>query len=226
MVLLIWIILLYQSIINSNDIPQIHITIHNDSNSSSNQTITRVHSLYDECSAYFEKIYQDRYTLVNKTMHSCSDYIMYNKIRSILAITFSSYIGIYYQIQTHNKIINNNLAWHRWKSNITLEKLLLEPHQQLEVELLFMIQNYYTDPINPTNFIYSITQASHALEKELQALESQKKLYENLEWLQIASLFFVDQQTIEELNNQYKKVLFMKHIFSFWCTQYKIEKNR
>jgi hypothetical protein len=209
-----------------DETPHIHITIHNDSNSTSNQTITKVNSMYDEYSSYFEKMYQDRYKILQTTKDSYFDIIMHNKIKTALIAVCTGYAFISYKLYCNNQMIDHTSAWNRWKSDAHLEELLLQPHQKLEIDLLFMIQNYYTDPMNPTNFIYSITQASIALEEELQALERQKTLYDTLTWLEIASLFCIDEKSINELDQKYKKVLFMKHIFCSWCTQYKIDKNK
>ncbi len=218
--------LLYPLFVINSQTPQIHITIHNDSTSSSNQTITKTDSIYDTYSSYFDDMYHNRHTLLQTTTTSCYDYIMSHKIKIGCMSLLYGYVYILYIMYRYDEIIDHPLAWNRWKSHACLEELMNQPQHKLEIDLLFMIQNYYTDPINPTNFIYSITQASIALEKEIRAYELQKNLYQYLQSLQATSLFFITQEMIDDLDKKHQKVLFMKYIFSSWCTQYKIEKNR
>lgn len=136
------------------------------------------------------------------------------------------YSYISYQIYTRNKIIEDPLAWANWHNDKKIQELLALPAAQLQAELLYDFQHRYIDPADPMNFMYSIAQSSAALEREIQLIKKQIFLYQSIIKSRCGQLFFINSQSIFLLEEKQRKLAFIKHIFSSWCAQSKIEKNK
>jgi len=152
-------------------------------------------------------------------------WIQNNKIKATIYTLLLFYSAIMCRIYDNNLIINDDNAWSRWQSSRSLEDLCATPHNILESELLFVIQTTYTHPTNPTDFVYPLVQASTALSKEINTLQEQIKLYRLVDTCHSLQLFFLNHQSIIELEEKYRKLIFIKHIFSSWSANYRIEKN-
>ncbi len=153
------------------------------------------------------------------------DLLQANKLKTICMTILSSYTYISYQIYRANLIINDPNSWSNWNSSRSLNDLFATSQTKLESDLLFSIQTRYVHPVNPTDFIYSIVQASNSLQDEIKILQEQISRYQWINRCRCPEIFFITAQDLESLQEKHRKLLFLKHIFSSWCANYKIEKN-
>lgn len=173
--------------------------------------------LYDFCD-------KQRQKAQTESMHFVS-WIFNNKIKTAATIILTSYAVIQYQIYQASLIINSPQAWSNWQNNKSLTDLFAIDHSTLESDLLRAIQARYVHPSNPTDFIYSIVQASNCLHHEIKIVEEQLNRYAWIKACKTTDLFLISLKDIEAVAEKHKKLLFLKHIFSSWCANYKIDKN-
>lgn len=152
-------------------------------------------------------------------------WIKNNKIKTLGMNLLCFYSYISYQIYQANLIINDSNSWSNWHNGQTLDDLLATSQANLEADLLFTIQTRYVHPVNPTDFIYSIAQSSTSLNKEIQILQEQISRYQWLESFRCMSIFLIDSKSLELLKEKRRKLSFIKHLFTSWCANYKIDKN-
>jgi hypothetical protein len=169
--------------------------------------------------------YQDQSKKIKETSIDTIRWIKDNKLKTASIAILSCYSYIAYQIYQANGIINDLNSWSNWHNSRSLNDLFATPQATLESDLLFAIQTRYVHPVNPTDFIYSIVQASNSLQKEMLILQEQIARYKWLQKSRCMALFFIDEQEIASLQEKHRKLSFLKHIFSSWCANYKIDKN-
>ncbi len=148
-----------------------------------------------------------------------------NKLKAVGCGLLLLYSYISYQIYQADVIINDNSSWSNWHTNSSLEDLFATPQDRLQADLLFAIQTRYVHPTNPTDFIYSIVQATNSLQAEISILQKQIVLYQQIETCQCLPLFFINTQDLMLLQEKMRKLAFIKHILASWCAHYKIDKN-
>lgn len=219
--------------------PSVHITIDNRSEARSgqrnqfNQESTHSSALstnvsvsgVDSSLERLSELYGHYQTKFKNSTINFLGWMSKNKIKSLSLFLTSLYGFVSYQIYSRNQIINDCGAWSNWYNGKSLEALFDIPQNKLEAELLFMIQNRYVHPTNPTDFIYSIVQSSSSINTEISVLQDQVNLYEWIAKCKLLELFFIEESSVKQLQEKHKKLLFMKHIFMSWCANYKIEQN-
>lgn len=207
--------------INNNSQFQQDNKVDQKSNTSSQQTLSNNQD-NNNINTVYEKIEDSLKTLQTQSLVYKS--WVYDHAYITAGITAAVvYSYLLYQIYQADSIIKNNNSWSYLYNNYSLEQLCALPEKSLESDLLFNIQVKYVDPINPTNFIYSLVQASNSLHKEIKLLEKQIQQYQWLERLYCMSLFFIDQKILHSTEEKYKKLCFIKHVFDTWCAKYKID---
>jgi len=170
-------------------------------------------------------LYQDKLEQTQKASMAGLEWINNNKIKTTGLSIFAIYSLIFYRIYQNDKINKNSESWIYWKKSQSLEDLLQEPADKLASDLLESIQAKYVHPTHPTDFIYSIVQASSAFDKEINCIQRQIAIYKYLESLRCLQLFFIKLEDKAMLEEQHRRLLYIKNIFSSWCARYKIEKN-
>lgn len=189
---------------------------------------TNVTTNVDSGPDYKQKLY-DFYEEQSKKFQDASTSVITwtqnNKLKTAGAIMLFCYSIIAYKIYQSNSIINDPNSWSNWHNSRSLDDLFATPQATLEANLLFAIQTRYVHPVNPTDFIYSIVQASNSLQEEMKEVSAQIARYKWLETCQCMTLFFIDAQELASLQEKHRKLSFLKHIFSSWCANYKIDKN-
>lgn len=191
-----------------------------------NTTSTNV-TLHDH-----QHVYQPLYDWCNQQSTVCKKnttgalhWVLSNKIKSTVFTITTLYAYCLYQIYYANNMINKHASWSHWHHAKSLEELFACPQQQLEDDLLFEIQTKYVHPHNPTDFIYPLVEASNALQAEIQIIQDQISRYEVITQCRALPLFLIKKDDLAVLQEKYKKILFIKHIFASWCAHYKIDKN-
>lgn len=174
-------------------------------------------SLQDQLHDYYQEIQDSSASFVTMIQH--------NKIKAVAMGCACLYSSIAYQIYRTNSSLNDQNSWSNWRHNMSIEDLFASSQSSLEADLLFAIQTRYVHPTNPTDFIYSIVQASNRLQEEMIRLEEQITRYQWLEKCRCMTIFFLEPQGLLQLQEKHKKLAFIKHIFASWCANYKIEKN-
>jgi len=147
------------------------------------------------------------------------------KITLSCSVILAAYTYILYQIHCSHIIIHDSRAWSNWNHGKTLEQLFAISQHQLETELLFAFQHRYIHPTNPTDFMYSLVQSSISLQQEIDLVQQQIQWYQWIIACRCSRVFFIDDAALVVLQDKQRKLAFMKHIFSSWCANYKIEKN-
>ncbi|MBV8661231.1 MAG: hypothetical protein JO129_03755 [Candidatus Dependentiae bacterium] len=148
-----------------------------------------------------------------------------NKLKALGMNLLLLYCYLSYQIYQANLIINHPNSWSNWHNSRTLDDLFATSQTNLEADLLFAIQTRYVDPVNPTDFIYSLVQSSISLHNEIKILQEQITRYQWLENCKCLRFFCIDSKELLLLKEKHRKLSFIKHLFSSWCANYKIDKN-
>lgn len=210
------------------------LTQHNQMDQEANHTSTQKTAVTtnviteDSGSDYKQKLY-DFYEEQSKKFHDASTgaitWIKNNKLKTTGTIMLLCYSIIAYKIYRSNAIINDPNSWSNWHNSRSLDDLFAIPQATLEANLLFAIQTRYVHPVNPTDFIYSIVQASNSLQEEMKEIREQISRYKWIESCHCMPLFFIDEQELTSLQEKHRKLSFLKHIFASWCANYKIDKN-
>ena len=172
-----------------------------------------------------QEFYEQQRQYYQQSEYSWIDWLQNHKLITI-GISISmlyGYIG-WQRYQTH-LIIKNPASWSCWRQDQSIEDLCTVSQKQLQADLLCTMQNRYVHPINQTDCIYSLTESSISLNKEIETIQQQITLYTWLDRCKCLHLFFMSLQDLEILQEKYRKLCFMKHIFASWCAQYKIDKN-
>ncbi|MDP3787787.1 MAG: hypothetical protein Q8Q60_00545 [Candidatus Chromulinivorax sp.] len=179
-----------------------------------------------ELSQQFYDFYQKQLQNTQQSSVNAINWMQGNKIKTICITILSSYSYISYQIYRSNLIINDPNSWSNWNNSRSLNDLFAASQSKLESDVLFSIQTRYVHPTNPTDFIYSIVQASNSLQEEIQTVQGQISRYTWINRCRSMELFFITLQDLESLQEKLRKLLFIKHVFASWCANYKIDKNR
>lgn len=174
--------------------------------------------------AFFDAM-QDQKKACNGLIVDCVRWIQNNKIKSVCISGLSIYSYIMYQIYRAKQIINDQTSWIHWKSSMSVDDLFMISQKELEHELIHAIQSRYVHSINPTDSIYSLVEFSKDLQQEFEILQQQIIVYQWIESLGASNLFFIQAVDCALLQEKYKKLNFIKHIFISWCADYKIEQN-
>ncbi len=196
---------------------------------STQQTHVKTDAIMSDSDPDFKKkmydFYQKQSVNFHETSGNIATWINNHKLKTACMTLLLCYSTIIYKIYESNEIINNPNSWSNWHNSKSLEDLFETSQSQLESDLLLAIQTRYVHPVNPTDFIYSIVQASNSLQEEIKVLEEQISRYAWIKKAGCMSLFFIDDQKLETLQSKNKKLLFIKYILSSWCANYKIDKN-
>ena len=157
--------------------------------------------------------------------HTGMEWILNNKWKSLGMVLAVVYSFVSYHIYTADALLNNPESWSNWNNSISLDALFALDQQQLQADLMITIQTRYVHETDPTDFVYSIVQATKSLQDEMVVLKGLIKLYERLNHCSCMTFFFVDVHDIADLHDMYRKLSFLKHILASWCANYKIGKN-
>ena len=148
---------------------------------------------------------------------------------NVLEITATGIVAAYsycaYKIYQANKIIYDPAAWSNWQGDKTVEQLFALSQNELQSQLLFEFQIRFIHPTHPTDFIYALVQSSISLQHEIDTIALQIKRYQLIAKCRCLRLFLIDGGSLNVLEEKYKKLLFMKHIFASWCAKYKIDNH-
>ena len=155
----------------------------------------------------------------------CLTWVNNNKIQATCITLLAMYSCVACQTYRLNRIINDESSWMNWKSCKSIDDFLAISQKELERELVHAIQARYVHPVNPTDFIYSMVQFSTAIHNEIDVMEQQIMLYQLIEMSCTSKIFFIDATDLARLQDKFRKLNFIKHIFISWCADYKIEQS-
>ena len=147
------------------------------------------------------------------------------KAKIACSATIACYCALWYQIHTTNAIVNHQQSWSNWKKHLSMEELLTSPQQTISSELVHAIQSLYIDPENPADFIFPLIQFSLNIEKEIEALKKQLKIYSWIQRLYCSKLFFINPSDLQDIEAKLTKLFFLQYIFATWTADYKIKQS-
>ena len=194
---------------------------HQKSHSESNPII----NVNSDMSKMLSDALHDQGTACKGFVVDCFTWVNNNKIQSACITLLAIYSFVACQTYRLNRIIHDESSWMNWKSCKSIDDFLAISQKELERELVHAIQARYVHPVNPTDFIYSMVQFSTAIENEIEVMEQQIMLYQLIETSCTSKIFFIDATDLAKLQDKFRKLNFIKHIFISWCADYKIEQS-
>lgn len=168
--------------------------------------------------------FKHQYERGHKTSQTTLAWITDHKVQTSCLGLLGLYCCCMWKMYTSRKLLENPNSWYMWYSSKPLEALFATTQQVLQADLLFAVQTKYVYPENPTDFIYPLVQALQALQKEIAVIEEVIMLHQAITKCCATRLFLIENCDLENLEEQHKKLLFIKQILTAWCAQYKINK--
>jgi len=152
------------------------------------------------------------------------DYIAKHKYFFILTSSLSFYLFTYYKIYKLEAAINTKESWIFWKSDYSLEKLLIIDHKNLTKELLSDIQKKYASRSNPDDYITPLNLFINEIDKNIQDLNDYLKWVRTIQYLRIGKIYFINDKKLFDAQEKLNKLLFIKNTFSNFTLEFKQQK--
>lgn len=136
-----------------------------------------------------------------------------------------SYSVINILLLTDYHYINQNNAWSRWKSECTFEDLYAIPQKELARELLLRIGQEYYNEKNPTDLAHPLITFIDTIDIEIKTLKRYIKTAHIIKKLHLIKIFPTNESKINRAEQSLQRVLFIKHIFLSWLSEYNLVSN-
>ncbi len=212
--------------VNVHTANQSHLDQQNDIHQNSNQNYHchDTKKVFSHTEQLMYDFFKHQYDLSSKASQTTLAWISDHKVETSCLGLIGLYCYCMWKIYTSHKLLESPNSWYMWYSAKPLQTLFTTTQQVLQADLLFAVQTKYVHPENPTDFIYPLVQALQALQKEITIIEEIIFLHQTIIKCCATRLFFIENYDLENLEEQHKKLLFIKQVLTTWCAQYKINK--
>lgn len=136
------------------------------------------------------------------------------------------YTFVCYYIIKGNKYLSRSTLWSSWHPELSLDELHSFKQTTLADELVLTIQQRYTNPENPTDFLSPLAQFMRKTTEELKYLRFYKKLFTFLHTFLLTKLLPINVARYNLIPERINRLLFFRHIFTTWAAAYNVSHNR
>jgi hypothetical protein len=142
------------------------------------------------------------------------------------SVLLGGYIYTCTYIVKANKYLERIDTWSNWRSDIVFDVLVTVPQTELAKDLVLEIQRRYSNAQNPTDFISPLIIFVQTIDMEISALKQFIDVYALITKLHAQKLLPINQKQFSSLHDRYKKLLYLKNVFSSWAAEYKVNHNK
>lgn len=159
---------------------------------------------------------------LEQLLPSCKNWFSRYKYWIFMGTCCALYGGGYAIFTMINSFLLDHRHWCNWRLECSIHELMTIQPIQLQHELLHAIQLRYINPHEPTNFIQPLTHFLMDIDKEILFLERSVRLVNIIKSFHLSSLFPVGDNPEAAIEQKLNRIMYIRHLFSLWATEYKI----
>src|SRR4030095_15203362 len=161
----------------------------------------------------------ENFTLIKQLI---KEMLWYYRYRIISSTAIGSYSATSALLLTDYHYFSNSTAWSRWKQECTFEDLCAISQKDLARELLLTIGQRYYNEQNPTDLAHPLIEFLNDINTEIKKIKRYISIANIVKRLHLIKIFPTNEPKIGYAHKRLERVLFIKHIFLSWLSEYNL----